>query len=399
MSIDASPALPAPRDAVRALAADAVAVRRDLHRHAELSTAEHRTQAVILRRLSHLGLDDVRPIADTGATAIVRGALPGPHLLWRADIDALPLKEETGLPFASEDEGAMHACGHDGHVAIALGAAAALHASRERLRGSVRFAFQPAEEHVGGARRMFEEGGMDGRRVDAVYGLHRGSEVMVGVGVVEPGAIFAAGTHMRIFVRGRGGHASAPQHAVDPIVVAAHVIVALQTVVSRAIDPAETAVLTIGRIQGGVRGNIIPGEVMMSGTMRAFDAGVSARMVARVEQTLAGVTAAWGATYQFDHSTLPAVVNDPAAAATVSRAAAGLLGAEHVREKRITGSDDMAYFLERAPGAYFLLGAGDPARSERFPHHHPRFDFDERCIPLGIELALRIIEEATGSQL
>ena len=240
----------------------------------------------------------MRPIADTGVTALVRGAHPGRNLLWRADIDALPIGEATGLEFSSETPGVMHACAHDGHTAIALALATALQASRSELRGTVRFAFQPAEERIGGAQRMIAEGIMREPPIDAVYGLHIWSEDETGTVCVVPGAIFAAATHMRIIIRGRGGHASAPQAAIDPIVVASHVVVALQTVVSRAIDPAKTAVLTIGRIEGGARGNIIPGEVMMSGTMRAFDPTVMDRMIQRVEETLAGVTAAWGATYR-----------------------------------------------------------------------------------------------------
>jgi amidohydrolase len=398
MSTDVTDTLPLPRPAVAALTADAIAMRRTLHRRPELSTQEHETQAVILERLAALGLEGVATCADTGATAIVRGALPGPNLLWRADIDGLPLMEATDLPFASENAGVMHACAHDGHVAIALALASIMHDARERLRGSVRFAFQPAEEHIGGARRMIAGGVMDDPPVDAAYGLHIWNEDDAGTVAVVPGAIFAAATHFRIRILGRGGHASAPHATVDPIVVAAHAVVALQTVVSRSIDPSETAVLTVGRIQGGVRGNIIPDEVMMSGTIRAFEDRVTGRIIARAEEVLAGVTAAWGASYTFDHSTLAATVNDPDAAALVARTAAGFLGEAAVREKRITGADDMAYYLQRAPGVYFLLGAGHADR-ERYPHHHAKFDFDERCIPIGIELALRIIEAATGSLL
>ncbi|HEX5479287.1 MAG TPA: M20 family metallopeptidase [Dehalococcoidia bacterium] len=390
--------LPSPRASVLALLNDAIAVRRDLHRHPELSTEEHRTQQVILERLRALGLDDVRAVAGTGATALVRGGQPGPNILWRADIDALPIEEATGLEFASENEGVMHACAHDGHVAIALALAEALQASRASLRGSVRFAFQPAEERIGGAVGMIEAGVMDDPPTDAVYGLHIWSTDAAGTLSVVPGPIFAAATHMRIIVRGRGGHASAPQTTIDPIVVAAHVIVALQTVVSRSVDPAETAVLTIGRIEGGARGNIIPDEVKMSGTMRTFEPQVSERMIARVEQIVAGVTAAWGAEYRFDHSTLPAVVNDARCAGVVEAVGRAFLGDDHVSAQRITGADDMAYYLQRAPGAYFLLGAADPAGRPR-AHHSAQFDFDERAIGLGIEVALRIIETETGSKL
>jgi len=383
------------RPAVRSLAGAAVEDRRWLHQHAELSREEHETQAYITHKLRDLGIEDVRAIAGTGVTGVVRGARPGPALLWRADIDGLPIVEDSGLPFASQNEGVMHACGHDGHVAIALGLAAALQAARETLAGSVRFAFQPAEERLGGAQLMIDEGVLEG--IDRVFGLHIISDFPAGEVRVGPGPIMAAGTHFRIIIRGRGGHASAPQSVVDPIVVAAHAIVALQTVVSRSIDPAETCVVTIGRIEGGNRGNIIPDEVMMSGTVRTYETHVRERALARMDELLRGVTSAWGADYRFDHSTLPAVVNDAECAAIVAAEASALLGPEKVAETRLTGSDDMAYFLEQRPGCYFLLGGAHGNKNHT--HHHPKFDFDEACLPLGIELALRVIETATGSRL
>jgi amidohydrolase len=389
---------PTIRPEVAALIDGAVAVRRDLHEHAELSTQEHRTQGVILEHLHLLGLDDVREAADTGATALVRGAKPGPNLLWRADIDGLPLNEETGLPFASREK-AMHACGHDGHVAIALGMAEALQRSRDNLTGTVRFAFQPAEEHIGGARRMIADGVMSNPQVERAFGLHIWAPLPVGDVSVVPGPVFAAATHLRIIIRGRGGHASAPHQTVDPIVVAAQAIVALQTVVSRSVDPEHTAVFTIGRIEGGVRGNIIPNEVMMSGTIRTFEAAVLKKVLARVDDILRGVTSAFGAEYQLDTSTLTAVVNDPASAALVAGVAGAMLGADHVGASRTTGGDDMSYFLEAVPGAYFMLGGGNKERGITWPHHHPKFDFDEACLPIGIELGLRIIEKASGSAL
>lgn len=387
------------RQAVCELTDDIVAVRRELHRHAELSTEEWHTQEVILEWLRRIGADDVRAVADTGATGILGGARPGPNILWRADMDGLPLEEETGLAFASQNPHVMHACGHDGHVAIALGIATALAKRRDALAGSVRFAFQPAEERIGGARRMIDAGIMDDPRVDRVFGLHIWANTPVGSAAVVAGPIFSAATHFRIIVRGRGGHASAPHQAVDPIVVAAHVVVALQTVVSRAVTPDATAVLTVGRIQGGVRGNVIPSEVMLSGTIRAFDAEVTGRMLERTDEIVRGVTDAFGAGYQFDYSTLPAVVNDAQCADVVRQAAAGALGVENVGDLTTTGADDMAYFLEAAPGAYFFLGGGNTAKGMVHPHHSPKFDFDEACLPLGVEIGLRIIEGASGSRL
>jgi amidohydrolase len=375
---------------------DVIALRRDLHGHPELSTEEHRTQSLILERLMSLGLDDVRPIADTGTTGIVRGERPGPNLLWRADIDALPLVEQTGLPFASENQGAMHACGHDGHAAIAIGMARSLQERRDSLAGTVRFAFQPAEERIGGARRMIEAGVMERPNVDRVFGLHIMAGHPTGEVRVSPGSMFAAATHFRIIIRGRGGHASAPHQTIDPVVIAAHAIVALQTVVSRAVDPEETAVLSIGRLEAGNRGNIIPEQALMSGTIRTFEPRVLERVLDRIQSILAGVSAAWDATAQFDHSTLPACVNDPECAAIVERSATSLVGHGRVGPARNTGADDMAYFLEAAPGAFFFLGGGKA--SANHPHHHPKFDFDEECLGIGVELGLRIIEGATGSR-
>ncbi len=246
---------------------------------------------------------------------------------------------------------------------------------------------------------MIDEGIMQSPAVDRVFGLHIWASAPVGRVLVVPGAVFAAATHFRIIITGQGGHASAPHQTIDPIVVAAHAIVALQTIVSRAVNPEETAVFTIGRIQGGVRGNIIPNEVMMSGTIRTFEKHVLERMLSRIDEILRGLTSAWGGGYRFDHSTIPAVVNDGACAALVQRAATAFLGADNVGEGRTAGADDMAAFLEAAPGAYFMLGGGNAARGITWPHHHPKFDFDEDCLPLGIELGLRIIEEASGSKL
>ncbi len=384
------------RPAVESLVEETIAIRRDLHEHVELSYEETRTQQVVLDRLNAIGLEDVRPINKTGVTAIVRGARPGSTICWRADMDGLPLDEETGLPFASQN-GSMHACGHDGHVAIALGIAAALSKSRNSLSGSVRFAFQPAEERIGGAKNMIDEGVLEG--VDKVFGLHIGADAPIGEVRVVAGPIMAAATHFRIIIRGKGGHAAEPHSSIDPIVVTAHVIVSLQTVVSRSVHPSQTAVLTIGRIEGGKRGNIIPNEVMMSGTVRTYEPAVLELVLARMEELLAGITSAWGATYQFDNSTLPAVVNDPECAALVEGVAAALLGPERVAETKAMGADDMAYFLEARPGCYFFLGGGNESKGITYPHHHPKFDFDEDCLGIGIELGLRIIEQATGSSL
>jgi amidohydrolase len=380
---------------VRRLAGELVALRRDLHQHPELSWQERRTQEVVLERLRTWGLEeDARPIADTGATALVRGACPGRTLLWRADMDALPIQERNEVEYASTVPGVMHACGHDGHVAIALGLARLLHKGRRELAGNVRFVFQPAEESAGGAQRCIEAGVLDEPAVEAALGLHIAADAPLGTIVVMAGPAFAAPTAIAVTIRGRGGHAAQPHQAVDAIVVAAQAVAALQTVVSRSTDPSDTVVLTIGTIEGGERHNIIAEQVRMTGTIRTFDDKVLARTLKRVEGVLAGVTAAMGAEYEFSHYTsCPMLVNDSAMTALVEREARAFLGEEStLRWPPSTGADDMACFLEKVPGCYFFLGAQPRERSRRFPHHHPRFDFDERALTVGLEFALRLVE-------
>jgi amidohydrolase len=384
---------------VRKLAGDLVALRRDFHRHPELSWQERRTQEVVLERLQGWGLEDARPIADTGATALVRSARPGRTLLWRADMDALPVQERNEVEYASAIPSVMHACGHDGHVAIALGLARLIHEGRGSLAGSVRFVFQPAEESAGGARRCIEAGVLKEPAVDAALGLHIAADAPLGTIIAIAGPAFAAPTAIAITIRGRGGHAALPHQAVDAIVAAAQAVVALQTVVSRSTSPADTVVLTIGTMQGGERHNIIAEQVRMTGTIRTFDAKVLERTLKRVEDVLAGVTAAMGAEYEFSHYTsCPILVNDAAMTALVEREARAFFGEESVlRRPPSTGADDMACFLEKVPGCYFFLGAQPQERSRRFPHHHPRFDFEERALTVGLEFALRLVEAYLSS--
>ena len=391
--------LPAARPNVRRLTAELVALRRDLHRHPELSWQERRTQEVVLDRLRAWGVEDARPLADTGATALVCGARPGRTLLWRADMDALPIQERNDVEYASTVPGVMHACGHDGHVAIALGLARLIHERRKSLAGSVRFVFQPAEESAGGAQRCIEAGVLEEPAVDAALALHLGADAPTGEVVVMPGPAAAAPTAIAITIRGRGGHAAQPDQAVDAIVAASQAVVALQTVVSRSTSPSDAVVLTIGTMEGGERLNIIAEQVRMTGTIRTFDDRVLERTLRRVEDVLAGVTAAMGAEYELSHYTsCPVLVNDAAMTALVEREARAFFGEKGLlRRAPITGADDMACFLERVPGCYFFLGARPQQRSRRFPHHHPSFDFDERALTVGLEFALRLVEAYLSS--
>jgi len=386
--------LPQVRSEIQALTPRVVETRREFHAYPELSWKETETQRRILDRLRAIpGLTDIRPIALTGATALLKGGKGGKTVLWRADIDALPIPERSSEPFVSRNEGVMHACGHDAHIAIALGLVEALAAKREKLSGSVRFVFQPAEEAAGGAQRCIEDGVLESPKVDRALGLHISADIPIGMVNVAPGPFFAAPTAFKAVIEGRGGHAAAPHQSVDAIVVAAHAVVALQTVVSRSVAPPDAAVLTIGKLQSGFRGNVIAESATMTGTIRSYEDRVRELMLQRVEQILGGVCAAFGATYRFSHNTsCPPLVNDPGVAAFVVDQAARLFGAANIVAAPSMGADDMADFLRARPGCYFWLGARNEAKGIAGRHHDPGFAIDEDALPLGMELGMRLIE-------
>lgn len=374
-----------------------VALRRDFHQYPELSWSEHRTQERVLERLRQLELDDIRPIAKTGATALIHGAKPGPCVLWRADMDALPVPEKSNLPFASAHENVMHACGHDTHMAIGLGVAEVLQRRRDSLAGSVRFVFQPAEEAAGGAQACLADGVLDSPRVTTALGLHISADIPIGMINVAPGPFFAAPTAFRIVITGRGGHAAAPHQSVDAIVVAAHAIVALQTVVSRSIAPSDTGVLTIGKVTSGFRGNVIAESATLSGTIRTYTPQVREHMVRRVEEVLTGVCAAFGAEFAFEHNTsCPPLVNDPEVADFVRSEAVQYFGPNNIIAAPTMGAEDMSVFLEARPGCYFWLGARNESKGIAGRHHDPGFAIDEDAMVVGVEFATRLIQSRLG---
>jgi amidohydrolase len=390
------PSAPPVRKSVAAIRESLIATRRDLHRHPELSWQETRTQRVIIERLRALPLDDVRPIAKTGATALLNGARPGRCVAWRADIDALPIPERNELPFRSATEGVMHACGHDAHVAIALGLAEVLAARKDTFAGSVRFIFQPAEEASGGAPACIAEGVLDAPHVGRVLGLHISADVPLGAINVAAGPFFAAPTFFRLVIEGRGGHAASPQQSVDAIVVAAHVITALQTVVSRSVAPSDPAVLTVGKVEAGFRSNVIAESATMTGTIRSYSDRVRDLIVTRAEEIATGICAAFGATCRFEHRTsCPPVVNDAEVTADVIGEAIAYFGAGRVYSAPGMGADDMAVFLQERPGCYFWLGARNEPKGIAGRHHDPGFMIDEDALPAGVEFALRLIERST----
>jgi amidohydrolase len=373
-----------------------VAVRRDLHQHPETAHQEHRTAGMVADRLRQLGLDDVRTgVGQTGVVGVLRGGRAGRTVMLRADMDALPLTEaDRGQPYRSKNPSAHHACGHDGHVAILLSVAEVLSIRRRELPGTVTFVFQPAEERVGGAEGMLRDGALE-PRPDACFGLHLWNELEVGTVDARPGPIYASSDAFDITLRGSGGHGAMPHQVADPVVAAAELIVALQTIVSREAPPLEPAALTIGSMHGGTAPNIIPARVDLQGTLRAFSPEWRATLLARVREIVAGVSRALKVECAFEMTDCcPACINDPAMTALVQRVAADVVGSDRVTsETRTTGADDMSLFLNEVPGCYFFVGSANAERGLNSPHHSPTFDFDERALEIGANVLTRVALE------
>ena len=372
-----------------------VAWRRDFHRHPELAFEERRTSATIRAFLETIGIE-VRSCGGTGLRGVLSGARPGPTVALRADMDALPVAEIADHDYASANPGVMHACGHDGHMAILMGAAKLLARRRDALPGTVVFLFQPAEESPpGGARAMIEEGALDG--VDRVFGLHLWQPLPTGIVGVRAGAMMAQADNFEVVIRGRGGHASQPNVTVDPVVAASQVVVAAQTIVSRFIDPLQPVVVSFTTIHGGRIHNIIPDEVRLSGTVRTLDAQTQVAVKQRLGEVCEAACRLYGATAEFTYiEGYPPVVNDPTSVDLVSRVAARELGAGSVRTVApIMGGEDFAYYLQRVPGAFAALGMGT---NRSHPHHSARFDIDESVLPLGVRLMTAVALEMLGAQ-
>jgi amidohydrolase len=378
-----------------------IETRRDLHRHPELGFQEFRTAGIVADRLRAAGYDVRTGIAETGVVGELHGgAGDGPTLLLRADMDALPIHEQTAHDFASTSPGVMHACGHDAHVAIGLAVAERLAADRGAWPGTVRYVFQPAEEGGGGARRMVEEGVLDG--VDAALGLHVWTVMESGrIGVV-PGPFMASAAEFEITIRGRGGHGASPHETVDPVLTASQAVVALQSVVSRTLHPLRSAVVTVAAIHGGDAFNVIPDTVTLRGTARAFEPEVAEALPGWIERVVAGVCAASGAEYEFRYDQhTPPTINDARLAEVVRRAAVQVVGEAEVRTEpdvRTMGSEDFGEFSGRVPGCYFFVGCRDEARGAAFPHHNPRFDICEDALPVGVDVLERAARAVLGGE-
>ena len=369
-----------------------VALRRDIHAHPEPGFQEFRTCQLLAGEFAKLGLPVRSGLAHTGVVALLRGARPGKTVALRADIDALPFTEQTGLPFASQTPGVAHLCGHDAHAAMLLGAAHVLYGLRDELAGKVKFFCEPSEEGpnaegVFGAQLMVADGAMDDPKVDAVFACHVFPEYPTGTVALRAGSIMAGHARFALAVVGKEAHAATPQLGVDAMLVAGQVLNALHAYAARAVPPGGTFALNVGTIRGGAAYNLIAGRVDMVGSVRSDDEALRAGLGEVLERLVCGITQAAGATYEFSYQpdTYPATSNDPALTALVRRTAAELLGEDKViwmDRPRLTG-ETFCYYLERTPGVYFILGTGNAAKGTTYSSHHPCFDIDEDALPAG----------------
>lgn len=357
-----------------------VEIRRHLHRHPELGRHEYETGRYVANIMEALGLEVQTEVAGTGVVALLRGAYPGRTVALRADMDALPVQEQSNVPYKSAVPGVMHACGHDAHMALTLGTAMILTSMREQIHGNVKFIFQPAEEAPGGAKPMIDAGVLENPKVDAILGGHVWGSVESGRIEVKPGPIMASSDILRLTIHGKGGHAAQPHTTIDPIVIGSEIVGALQKIVSRQTDPAEAAVISICVFQSGEVFNVIPGSAYLEGAVRTLNNELRLAMPEKIEAVIRGITHAYGATYDLDYYMgYPVTVNNKDVTETVRQAAAKVLGAESVGEaaKASMGGEDFAYYLLQIPGTFVRIGIRNEAKGICQEIHHPSFDIDE----------------------
>jgi amidohydrolase len=384
------------KEDIQKIMPEVINIRRDIHMYPELGFQEFRTSQLIASYLENLELEVRKNIAQTGVLGILRGKEEGKTILLRADIDALPLEELNDVPYKSKNKGIMHACGHDGHIAILLGTAKILAKYKDQIKGIVKFAFQPAEElPPGGAEPMIKEGILENPYVDKVYALHLANHLKVGKIAVRKGFFCAQADAFTIKVKGRGGHGSTPDKCIDPIIISTHIVQALQEIPSREIDPHTPFVLSICKIQSGNTFNVIPEDAEIEGTVRTFDKNLAETISKRIETISKNIAEAFRGKaeieYQFGY---PPGKNDEKEAEFVKKIAEEVVGKENVIEdKPSMGGEDFSYFLEERPGAMFWLGSGNEERGLNHPHHSPYFDFDESAMAIGIEMFVRIVLE------
>jgi amidohydrolase len=368
-----------------------VAWRRDFHRHPEMGFQETRTAGIVAAHLQDLGLEVSTGVGKTGVVAIVEGdTLPegAPTVLLRFDMDALPLDEENDVDYRSQNPGVMHACGHDGHTAIGMGVAQILARHRAHLQGRVKLVFQPAEEGLGGALAMIDDGVLADPIPNASFGMHLWSGLPLNQVVVQPGPLWANADMFRLVVHGKGGHGAMPHETVDATLVASHIVVAWQSIVARNVNPQDTAVVSVGSLQSGQASNIISEKAELLGTIRSFSAEVQTLLLRRLEDLATSIAAGFGATSQFDYlGGCPATVSSEEGAALMEQVAECIVGRDLIAQiTPMMVGEDMSEFLNRAPGCFVLVGASDMAVKKHSAHHNPTFDFDERMLPTGVAL-------------
>jgi amidohydrolase len=363
-------------------------LRRDFHMHPELGLKEFRTANIVAKELTNFGLEVKTGVGETGVVALLEGKAHGPTVLVRFDMDALPIQEETAAVYASINDGVMHACGHDGHVAIGLTVARILNYHREEFRGTVKLVFQPAEEGLGGAEKMIADGILLNPVPDVSLALHVWNEKPVGwIGIV-PGPVMAAADTFQIKIIGKGGHGAVPNLCNDPILAASQVINLLQGIVSRNVSPLKSAVVTVASIHGGDAFNVIPPEVVLKGTLRTFESSIRDLVIMKIHQITHDVAQALDCESIIEiNSITPALVNNPDLTQRVQQVASALLSEDQLDFKTITmGSEDMAFIFQQVPGCYFFIGSANKELNLDASHHHPKFDFDETILPKAVGL-------------
>jgi amidohydrolase len=363
-------------------------LRRDFHKNPEIGFKEIRTANIVARELTNMGLEVKTGVGQTGVVALLEGKTPGPVVLVRFDMDALPIHEETGAEYASVNNGVMHACGHDGHVAIGLTVARILNKHRKEFTGTIKLVFQPAEEGLGGAEQMIADGVLHSPHPDVGLALHVWNEKPVGwIGIV-PGPVMAAADIFSVKIIGKGGHGAVPNLCSDPILAATQVINLLQGIVSRNVSPLKSAVVTVASIRGGEAFNVIPSEVVLKGTIRTFESAIRDVVLKRFHQIVKNVSVAMECESTVDiKSITPAVNNNPDVTKRVQQVAYRLLPNDQLDFKSVTmGSEDMAFVFEQIPGCYFFIGSANTDKKLDASHHHPKFDFDESILPKAVGL-------------
>ena len=375
-----------------------IEIRRTIHMHPELGFEEVETSKLVAEWLERFGLRVRKGVATTGVIGLLQGKRPGKTVAIRADMDALPMEEARPVPYASKIKGKMHACGHDAHVAMLLGVARFFSSIPDRVKGNIKWIFQPAEEGGGGGRLMVEEGALEDPKVDAIFGTHVFPLLPSGmVGYYEREGL-AASDRFSVKIIGKGGHGAFPHLCKDPVLAAGHFITQVHSIVSRNINPIESAVITIGKVSGGTASNIIPDEVELVGTVRSLTPQVQEELKRRIEEVARGIAQSFDMDYRYDFEYgYPMLINDPEMAKLSARACAKGVGEENVvAVKPSMGGEDFSYYLQKVPGAFFRLGNRNEAKGTIHPYHSSLFDVDEDILPLGVEMFVRIIDEYLG---